>query len=142
MIKLSDGNWCDDAERMKAGVVNFFRSLFTSSGTRETVWTVTNLFAPLSDVDKSRLVSTVTEEEVRRVIFYMDPLKAPEIDRIHAMFYQRNWTVVKDSVVNFVRECFATQELPTAMNRTMLVLIPKVASPESLHNLGQLVYAR
>lgn len=46
----------------------------------------------------------VTKEEVRRAVFSIDPLKAPGVDGIHAMFFQTQWDVVGDSVCRMVND--------------------------------------
>ncbi|KAL4379818.1 hypothetical protein GQ457_02G032950 [Hibiscus cannabinus] len=101
MIKLANGA-CDNPDLIKNGAI----------------WIGRLFLAP------------VTQDGVKNVIFSMDPLKAPGIDGIHAMFYQRNWELVGSSVVEFVRKCFAEGVIPAEANRTILVLIPKVPLPD------------
>ncbi|GMJ08827.1 hypothetical protein HRI_004551900 [Hibiscus trionum] len=61
----------------------------------------------------------------------MEPLKAPGLDEIHAMFYQKNWEIVRESVCNFVRQSFSGDRIPMDVNRTSIVLIPKIKELEN-----------
>lgn len=63
-------------------------------------------------------------------LFEMDPLKAPRIDRLHAQFYQSQWSVVGESLVLMVQKRFLTGEVEAFLNKTLIVLIPKVLGSE------------
>ncbi|KAK8665920.1 hypothetical protein V6N13_006077 [Hibiscus sabdariffa] len=78
MIKLADGNWCDNLELIKNDVVEFFQSLFKSLNCTLEPWVIRNLFAPISALEKESLLANVTDDEVRKVIFDVEALKAPE----------------------------------------------------------------
>lgn len=63
-------------------------------------------------------------------MFRMAPLKAPGVDGYHAKFYQLQWDVVGPSVCSMVRRVLKGHTLDPNINRTLLVLIPKVLGPE------------
>jgi hypothetical protein len=54
------------------------------------------------------------------------------VDGFPARFYQRNWGVIKEEVINAVKLFFATGNMPVGVNDTAIVLIPKVDQPETL----------
>lgn len=60
----------------------------------------------------------------------MAPLKAPSIDGLHAQLYQTQWNVIGNSLVSIVRKGFEDGAIEEFLNKTMLVLIPKVLGPE------------
>lgn len=62
----------------------------------------------------------------------MDHLKAPGVDEIHEMFYQKNWEVVGSSMCDFMKNIWIEGEFEGWINRTLLVLIPKVENLEYL----------
>ncbi|KAA3488118.1 Retrovirus-related Pol polyprotein LINE-1 [Gossypium australe] len=43
---------------------------------------------------------TLTGEEVRMTLFEMAPLKSPRVDGLHAQFYQTQWNIVGESLVD------------------------------------------
>ncbi|KAL4297790.1 hypothetical protein GQ457_12G019120 [Hibiscus cannabinus] len=79
-------------------------------------WSYASTFPHLSGFDIQKLMHHITEDEVRKAIWDMDPLKAPGVDGVRAMFYQKNWGVVRTNVVEFVHFCFETQHVPINMS--------------------------
>ena len=80
------------------------------------------------------LDSMVPSMEVKRALFDMSPFKAPAQDGFHTFFYQHNWEVVGPLVVRFVCSIFEGSTIVRSANSTHIVLIPKMAQSEYLHN--------
>ncbi|KAL4304484.1 hypothetical protein GQ457_10G003160 [Hibiscus cannabinus] len=95
-------------------------------------YAVRGKFPTLASVCLESLGLKISNEEIRRAFFDMAPLKAPGIDGIHAAFYQRNWQIVGDSVCRFIRAVFEDNHWHSDLNRTLLVLLPKVSTPEHI----------
>ncbi|KAH9786561.1 putative ribonuclease H protein [Citrus sinensis] len=93
---------------------------------------VPNFFPVLNAYDLESTVDPVLEEEIKRVVFSMKPLKAPGSDGLHAIFYQSQWPVVGPSFCKFMADIFNSGKIPQDINTTLLVLIPKVEHPTSL----------
>ncbi|KAH9659016.1 reverse transcriptase domain-containing protein [Citrus sinensis] len=81
---------------------------------------------------RKRKLLTRIDKEVRRTIFSMSPFKAPGVDGFHAGFYQAQWSTVGMSLCSFIKNFFNSNHIPAEINRTLLVLIPKVDHPTSL----------
>lgn len=62
----------------------------------------------------------------------ISPLKAPGIDGYPALFYQRYWHIVGDDVSHFCLEVLNGRIVMEEINRTHLVLIPKVDKPKNM----------
>jgi hypothetical protein len=73
-----------------------------------------------------------TEEEVEAALFQMAPNKSPGVDGFNAAFFQTHWQLVKPCVVSAVLGFLNGGELPEEVNKTLLVLIPKVTNPQEL----------
>jgi hypothetical protein len=78
------------------------------------------------------LTATLSDKEIEEALFQMGPTKAPGLDGLPALFYQRHWAFLKDHVCKAVRDFLAGGECPADFNDTIIVLIPKVNSPELL----------
>lgn len=77
----------------------------------------------------------ITKEEVKEALMAMSPLKAPGPDGFHAMFYQKNWDITRDSLYNLVSDFFNSGYLQEGLNDTNIVLIPKVQMLEKVSQL-------
>ena len=70
------------------------------------------------------LSSEFNAEEVKMVLFQMGPTKAPGPDGMNALFYQRFWHVVGDTVVDAVLDFLNNGHMLPDINHTYIVLIP------------------
>ena len=81
---------------------------------------------------KTRLMARWTSEEIERALFQMGPTKAPGPDGLPALFYHRHWSLVKDEVCAAIRDFLSGRMMPEGFNDTVIMMIPKVCSPEML----------
>ena len=90
--------------------------------------------AQLSEEVSLSLVVMVTPEEIKEALWSMQPYKAPGLDGLHAGFFQRFWMIVGSSVRDEVENAFLTKKIPEYLNKTHIVLIPKIQGPETISN--------
>lgn len=62
----------------------------------------------------------------------MHPCKAPGLDGMHAIFYQKFWHIVGDDVMCLVGSILQGTCLQSIVNATNVALIPKVKSATSM----------
>ena len=84
--------------------------------------------------EKIELTRVPSEEEIRRVVFNMNPLKAPGLDDMPGLFYKHYWLIVGEQLVAAVLIFFREGWLLREMNHTFITLIPKV---QGAHNFNQ-----
>ncbi|KAH1038521.1 hypothetical protein J1N35_040264 [Gossypium stocksii] len=75
-------------------------------------------------------MKVVSDEEVKKALFDMAPLKALGSDGFHAFFFQNQRDVVGNDICKWVKRIFDRGTINLYLNNTLIVLIPKV------HNLG------
>ena len=80
------------------------------------------------------LDAMVTLEEIKEALWSMKLYKSSGPDGLHTGFYQRFWLIVGDSVIKEVMKVFLDRKVPDYLNKTLIVLIPKVQGPESIGN--------
>ena len=76
----------------------------------------------------------VTDEGISAGLWGLKPYKAPGLDGLHAGFFECFWLIVGNSVENEVKSIFSSWTIPEYLNKTLITLIPKCKSPESLSN--------
>ncbi|KAK5772897.1 hypothetical protein PVK06_049199 [Gossypium arboreum] len=87
-IRNSDGNWVYEFEDIEDEANKFFQKLY-----RDILVPMGTLpqsgFPQLDPADISFLERPVTNEEIKKAMFDMAPLKAPGSDGFHALFFQK-----------------------------------------------------
>lgn len=114
---------------MGAVMVEYFSTLFTSEA---------GYAGPVLDCIDSRITADQNEillrpiipEEVKGALFSMHPDKSPGPDGLSPAFYQLHWDILGAEVVSFCQDFLLNGHLPSRVNDTHLVLIPKTKTPE------------
>lgn len=65
-------------------------------------------------------------------MFAMGPSKSPGEDGFKARFYQRHWPLIKEDVSRTVLDFLNGGHMLEAVNKTVIVLIPKVKHPRNI----------
>ena len=135
-IKNTVGEWVFEEEDTMNVICKGFQDLFSSSkgNTPRQISPPSQWQARLTEADCVDLNQAVTNEEITVALQSMKPYKAPGPDGLHAGFFQRFWPTVGSLVKQEVRQTFATKKMPKYLNKTHLVLIPKIQGPETLGN--------
>ncbi|KAE8725849.1 hypothetical protein F3Y22_tig00008013pilonHSYRG00071 [Hibiscus syriacus] len=87
MIKLNDGEWCDNDDDLRAAATEHFSGLFSDRSRSTCTFPILDCFPKLSAAD-----------EIRALLNSVAPLKAPGVDGLLAKFFQKHWAVVGDTV--------------------------------------------
>nr|GEX52310.1 retrotransposon protein, putative, unclassified [Tanacetum cinerariifolium] len=78
------------------------------------------------------LESQVSQAEIKRAVKNLGGLKAPGDDGFPGIFFQRYWHIVGESVSKVVMQFFNNGTMLPSLNKTLVVLIPKVPAPETI----------
>ena len=135
-IKDSVGNWILDDLEVKDHIKSRFQRLYSTESSFSPINSDVSMFACsfLSEEDSTRIETEVTEEEIRTGLWSLKAFKAPGPDGLHVGFFQHFWVDVKNSVCNEIKEVFIKEAVPSFINETLVTLIPKCQSPETLNN--------
>lgn len=125
MLRLDSGDWCSDGEILKAKAVEYFSRLYSEEGDVKKNWYFNGHFPKLTMEELEAMATQVTKDEVRNAVFQMGPLKAPGVDGVQALFFQKHWSVVGESLFLAVRDIFDGGSIDAAVCKTLIVLIPK-----------------
>ncbi|XP_021843644.2 uncharacterized protein [Spinacia oleracea] len=85
----------------------------------------------ISRLESGRMDAPITDEEIRKAMFDIGKDKSPGPDGMIAEFFQKYWDKIGEKVIEGVREFFRKGHILKEWNQALLVMIPKVASPEA-----------
>jgi hypothetical protein len=128
-----DGSRCEDLSEIKGMAEDFYGNLFSSEPVNSAA--VLNAIQPKVTADMNdSLTKPYLDSEIMNALFQMGPTKAPGPDGFPALFYQTHWEVLKDELCSAVRGFLSGEGIPDGFCDSVVVLIPKINSPEHLKN--------
>lgn len=143
----SEGVWCEEDEDLETIITEYFGGLFETSSPDiamidETMEAVRTRIAPEM---MAQLTAPFTSAEVLHSLSLMAPLKSPGPDGLPVIFFQKYWHVIGSDIISCVLGFLNLRRLPSALNYTFIVLIPKVSKPKHmtefrLISLGNVIY--
>ena len=86
----------------------------------------------LNALSANHMVRSVTRDEVKKAMFSIGENKAPGPDGYTSAFFKHSWDVVGDQVTNAVLDFFENGQMLKQINHTIIALIPKKDSPNSV----------
>jgi hypothetical protein len=112
--------------------LEFYENLFRSEGTSNMNRVLDHIPHRVTAEMNQFLNAPFDDAEVKTALFQMFPMKAPGPDGFPAHFFQRNRDVCGEELTKMVLKVLNGDELPTDINGTFIVLIPKVQNPVPL----------
>jgi hypothetical protein len=131
-LTRQDGSVTEDLDEISLLTWNFYTGLYTSEGTSGMEEVLQSVPVSVTPEMNDQLMKEFRGEEVKQALFQMFPLKAPGPDGYPAQFFQKHWDLCGTEVTAAVLRILRGEESPEGINKTFIVLIPKVASPEEL----------
>ena len=134
IIGILDQNqvWIDNEEGIEKVAVSYFDNLFSSSTSRDPSEVLRDVPVTVTPRMNDFLTKEVTEEEVKRALFSLNPRKAPGPDGLTALFYQRFWDIIRCDLTNMVKNFFRSGIFDGKLNETNICLIPEGDRPREM----------
>lgn len=106
--------------------IDYFSDLFSANRTDRQ-----NSYFP--DIDSSQVIDwqVPDEEEIWQIINGMRKNASPGPDGLNAAFYRSAWSWIKDDLMALIQDFYQTGNIPSDLNKTNIVLIPKKNRPIS-----------
>ncbi|KAH1067161.1 hypothetical protein J1N35_032148 [Gossypium stocksii] len=128
-LRISNGEWCSDESIFSDEAARFFENLYGEISTPMSELPL-NIFSRLKENDIDFLNTLVFNDEIKKALFDMAPLKALGSDSFHAYFFQSQWDLVGCAVCEWVQGIFVGNRIEEDLNNTLIMLIPKKDCPE------------
>lgn len=130
-LKNTMGEWITDPNLIQSHIINHFLSIFTPASTTTFP---PNLTFPDSSLDLHNFHFIPNDAEIKHALFSLSPYKAPGKDGFQVAFFQKFWSIVKDSVTRDIKFSFQSKTIPPTWNDSLICLIPKCNQPQDIKN--------
>jgi hypothetical protein len=131
-LTKQDGIVLSDEGEMGRAANDFYQHLYASEGVANMDQVLNCVPRRVGEAMNRKLDAPFSAKEVKDALFEMYPTKVPGPDGFPAHFFQRHWDVCGEEVTLSVLIILKGQDTPEIINKTFIVLIPKVASPKEL----------
>uniref|UniRef100_A0A2N9HI48 Reverse transcriptase domain-containing protein n=1 Tax=Fagus sylvatica TaxID=28930 RepID=A0A2N9HI48_FAGSY len=131
-IRGDDGVWILKSSEIREFIVGKFKELFSEEDICYPSKLEDLIPSVIIDGENSSLCQIPTPTEIKKVLFGMQSLKSLGPDRFPPLFYKKYWEVVGNSVIKAVRNFFITGKMLKEVNKTYIVLIPKILNPSTI----------
>ena len=127
-----NGVWKKGKDEMSEIVSNYFQNLFNSGNPTEMEAALEGLPCSVTESMNVELMVPPIGEDIRLALFSMHPNKAPGVDGLHALFFQKFWHIMGRDIISFMVQWWNGDVDLSSINKTCIVLIPKCATPLSM----------
>lgn len=133
-LKDESGNWCDWKHGLAEVIGDYFEKLFKAN---DVIYdeVLVSIGSRITTDQNELLTTRFTVEEVNSAIFSMHPDKSPGPDGMNPAFYQRFWDIIGNDVSSACINILSNNSIPVGLNDTLVVLIPKKKTPETMNDL-------
>ncbi|XP_075098915.1 uncharacterized protein LOC142175814 [Nicotiana tabacum] len=76
----------------------------------------------ITEEDNDFLITAPTQEEVKEVVFSMDPNSTSGSDGFNRFFFQKFWDIIKDDITDKVKELINGEQMPKFFTRKIASL--------------------
>jgi hypothetical protein len=127
-----NGTVCEDPVELEQMAVDFYENLYASEGVIGMEEVLSPVPCKVTGEMNNMLSRDVTQGEVKKALFQMFPTKAPGPDGFPTHFFQKYWHLCGEEVTKIVIRVLKGEDSPEEINRTFIVIIPKVQNPTLL----------
>lgn len=125
-LKDANGHWKETREDIGALFINEFTKLFEVENLRRSERLAEFIHYCVSYDENVLLEAISTKRKIWNVVKDMPLTKAPGPDGMPALFFQTYWNIVGPDVVTMIQNVFRSGMILRDINRSFVVLIPKV----------------
>jgi hypothetical protein len=120
----------EEKEQIYEHINGFYKTLYEAQDNINVQAVLDSVPVKVTDIMNERICRPFDAEEIKRALFQMKPSKAPGADGFTAGFFQKHWQLVQGDITAAVLAFLQGDHMPEIVNRTIIVLIPKVKNPQ------------
>ena len=111
---------------------DYFRELFTTSSPTRDNEVADLIPRKITEEMNEHLTKEFHKEEIFQVIHSMHLTKAPGLDGMPVIFYQKYWDIIGDDVSKKILTILNSNAPMADLNKTNIALIPKIKNPTKM----------
>ncbi|XP_019223633.1 PREDICTED: uncharacterized protein LOC109205377 [Nicotiana attenuata] len=116
-IKDEEGQWLQGDETIGQAACEHFEALFTDPGGTIREDLLSCISAMVTPEDNEMLAKMPTMEELKQVVFSMNPNSAAGPDGLNGKFFQKCWEVIQHDLLKVVLAFFCGSSMPRHMTQ-------------------------
>lgn len=105
-LEREDGSWCANEGEVVDEISDYYSNLFTSVDAYDWKDRLNGIPATITESMNSSLIKPEEDEEIKEVVFSMNPSKAPGIDGMTPLFFQTFWHLIHKDVCKAAKSFF------------------------------------
>ncbi|GER56425.1 retrotransposon protein [Striga asiatica] len=94
----SNSNIPSDQQEIERIINDYYTNLYTSQGSTQGHTLLPYIPNSVTDSMNEELIAPVSEEDIKKALFTMNPHKSPGEDGMSALFYQHFWPLIKGDI--------------------------------------------
>jgi hypothetical protein len=131
-LKDEQDEWQEEIAYLNPMISGYFAGLF-STEVEEPDPNLLDMVVPrVSENMNEALMQPFSADDVKHALFSIGDMKAPGLDGLHALFFKKCWSIIGESLTQEVLLAINNKVIPEGWNDTVIVLIPKVETPERI----------
>ena len=125
-IMDENGNWHDSTDGIAEVVMSYFKNLFSTSYSTRISEVLDTIPTRVTEEMNQLLIQEFTRKEVKAALKQMHPTKAPGLNGMSAIFFQKYWSIVGNDVICMVLNVLNSNMSMVEINRTKITLVSKI----------------
>ena len=126
------GRWCDDEESIAQAAISYFDNIYSSSHLSLIEEVIEAIPSMGTDEMNESLIREFTRDEAVVALKQIHPNKAPRLDGMSAVFFQKHWSIVGNNITNMIPNVLNHNIPIQELNKTNISLIPKINNPKRM----------
>ncbi|XP_015159877.1 uncharacterized protein [Solanum tuberosum] len=131
-VVREDGEWIQGNENIAEAACEHFQQIFTGEDKFIHEGPLDCIPRMLNQDHNARLIALPTIDELKEVVFSMNPTSAAGPDGMSGCFFQKCWQIIKYDLLAVILAFFNGQMIPKYFSHSCIVLLPKVNNPNKL----------
>lgn len=127
-----NGVWVQGDDNIAQVACEHFKGIFSGEEKRINEHTLASIPKMISQDQNNQITNMPSMDELKEVVFSMNPNSAAWPNGMNEYFYQKCWHIIKNDLMGVMQALFNGQMIPKYFSHSCIVLLPKVNNPNKM----------